>query len=230
MLRRLRQGVKAARRNAARDEKIARPFRCALRQDRCLDFEETLVVEIIAGRLRNAMAEAEVARELRAAQVEIAISQAQIFIRDLGIERERKRLGPVENRQARGQDFDLARSEIGIFRAGQARRDPAFHLDDIFVFQMMRGLRDFGIFLRAKDDLGESFAIAQIDENDAAVIAPGMDPAGEFDLLADVGGAKGVAIVGAIHGRRAADSQCGERRARRKLRYRLRNSPARAWR
>ena len=65
---------------------------------------------------------------------------------------------------------------------------------------MMRRLGDLGIFLRTEDNLGQAFAIAEVDENDATVVAPGMDPAGEFDLLADIGGAESVAVMGAIHG------------------------------
>ena len=70
---------------------------------------------------------------------------------------------------------------------------------------MCAALRDLRIFFRAKNNLREPFAVAQIDENDAAMIALRMHPAGERDLLADIGGAKGVAMVRAIHG--------GERRS-----------------
>ena len=80
---------------------------------------------------------------------------------------------------------------------------------------MVRGFRYLGIFLRAKDDLGQAFTVAQVNENDAAVIAPRMHPAGEFDLLADVGGAQGVAVMGAIHGgeRRSVSLSEGRNRA-----------------
>ena len=64
----------------------------------------------------------------------------------------------------------------------------------------MRGLGDLGIFFRTKDHLGEAFAIAQIDKDHSAVIAAGVHPAGQRDLFADVGGAKGVAMMSAIHG------------------------------
>ena len=61
-----------------------------------------------------------------------------------------------------------------------------------------------GIFLRAKDNLGQSFAIAQIDENDAAMIAPHMDPAGQRDLLSDVGCCQLIAVMSPIHGEEKA--------------------------
>src|SRR6476620_11797586 len=63
----------------------------------------------------------------------------------------------------------------------------------------MRALRNVGAFLGTKNDLRKAFAIAQIDENDATEVPPGMNPAGELDLLANVGGAEGVAVVRAIH-------------------------------
>ena len=63
----------------------------------------------------------------------------------------------------------------------------------------MRALRKFGRFLGTKDDLCEAFAIAQINEDDATEVPPGMNPAGESDLLADAGGAEGVTVVRAIH-------------------------------
>ena len=69
----------------------------------------------------------------------------------------------------------------------------------------MRALRDFGMFFRPENNLREAFPVAQIGEDDAAEIALRMDPAGERDLLADVGGAEGVAMMRAIHG--------GERRS-----------------
>ena len=63
----------------------------------------------------------------------------------------------------------------------------------------MRALRNLGCFLRTENDLCEAFAIAQIDEDEATEVSPGMNPAGELDLLANVGGAEGVAVVRAIH-------------------------------
>ena len=118
------------------------------------------------------MTNAQIARQLRTAQVEITIGQAQIFVADLPVERKRKNLRAVQDRQARRQNFDFTRREFWIFRSWQARRDAPFNLDDVFIAQMMRGLGDLGIFLWAEDDLGQAFAIAEVDENDTTVVAP----------------------------------------------------------
>jgi poly-gamma-glutamate capsule biosynthesis protein CapA/YwtB (metallophosphatase superfamily) len=56
------------------------------------------------------------------------------------------------------------------------------------------------MLLGTEDDLGEAFAVAKIDEDDAAVVTAGIDPAGEGDGLADVAFAKLIAEVRAVHG------------------------------
>ena len=59
-------------------------------------------------------------------------------------------------------------------------------------------LGGLGVFLGAEDALGEALAVAEVDEDDAAVVAGGIDPADERDGLADVVGAEFVAVVGAV--------------------------------
>jgi hypothetical protein len=54
----------------------------------------------------------------------------------------------------------------------------------------MRLLRKLRIFLRPKNNLGQPFAVAQINENHPAVIARNIYPAGKCDVLADVSLAK----------------------------------------
>ena len=56
---------------------------------------------------------------------------------------------------------------------------------------------------RMDDHLGAAVVVAQVDEEDAAVVALVVDPAGEADLLSGVFGTQFVASMGAIgmHGR-----------------------------
>ena len=58
----------------------------------------------------------------------------------------------------------------------------------VFVAQVL-GLGK-GSVLRIEDDLGDAFAIAQIDEDQAAVVAAPIDPACEFHRLAGIAGAQ----------------------------------------
>src|SRR5207253_10765355 len=52
--------------------------------------------------------------------------------------------------------------------------------------------------VRIEDDLGDPLAVAEIDEDTAAVIAIARDPAEEDDLFALVGGAQFAAVMGAF--------------------------------
>ncbi len=60
-LRRLRQREELAGVHAARHQKVARPFGGRLRQDRRLDLEKALLVEIVAERQRDVVAQRDVA-------------------------------------------------------------------------------------------------------------------------------------------------------------------------
>ena len=62
--------------------------------------------------------------------------------------------------QVAWNDFDVSRRKLWIFRAWDTRRDAATDLDHIFAPQCMRLLRELRVFLRAKDNLGQPFAIS----------------------------------------------------------------------
>jgi hypothetical protein len=75
-------------------------------------------------------------------------------------------------------------------------------LDDIFISQGVCGAGSVWAFFGAKHDLGASFAVSEIDEDDASVVARRIDPAGQGDFLTDVGKPKFVAVVRSVHGSR----------------------------
>ena len=145
------------------------------------------------------MAQTEIAGHPWPAEVEIPVRHSQIFVVRLGIDREGEIVCAIQNVQGAWNDFDVPGLKLWILRAGHTRRDPATDLNHIFATQCMRLLRKVGVFFRAKDNLRQPFAIAQIDENDAAVIARNIYPAGERDLPADIAFAKRITIVCAIH-------------------------------
>ncbi len=99
LLRRLRQRVEFSRRDPARHQKIARAFRRALGKNGRFDFDKALAVEVIARRLCRAMAHPQITRETRPPQIQIAVRHSQIFVLRLGIDRERQRVGAIENAQ-----------------------------------------------------------------------------------------------------------------------------------
>ena len=98
-----------------------------------------------------------------------------------------------------GFDLDLAGRQLRVdvvppremTRAGDADAELRAQLAG----ERVRLRVDVGL----EDDLGDAAAIAQIDEDAAAVIAARGHPAEEDDVaLADVGGAQRAAVVGAL--------------------------------
>jgi hypothetical protein len=82
-LRTLRERVELARVHAARHEVVARALGRGLRQDRRLELEEALAAQERARGLEQPVAQHEVALQLGAPQVEVAVAEAQLLGRQL---------------------------------------------------------------------------------------------------------------------------------------------------
>jgi len=96
------------------------------------------------------------------------------------------------------EDFDLAAREVRIHRAFGARPHEAGHADDEFVAQLFRDGEGRGA-IGIADDLHQALAIAQIDENNAAVIAQSVHPASKRDRFANVAFAKLITLMRSRH-------------------------------
>ena len=174
LLGRLRQRVKLTGMDARRHEIFARALRRAFEQRRSLDLDELLGIEIIADRLGRLVAHLEVLPHFRPAQIKIPIGQAQIFVHLVAadvIERERRRVGDIVNRQLGGLDLNPTggqRRVDGAFRAGDYL---AGNTDHGLRLEMRRLLADGRVGLRVEHHLRDAFAVAQVDKEDAAVVA-----------------------------------------------------------
>ena len=190
-LRRLRQGVEGAGLHAAGHQVIARALRRGARHERRLDFEEALRIQELAHREGNLRTQDDVALHARAAQIHVAVFQAHVFA-DAGFLFHRERRGArfIENPDLRRHHFDFAGGHVGIHRPRRALRHRAFHRDDVFVAHLFGALVNRRIDLFVENRLRQAFPVAQVDENDGAVIAPPVDPSHQEDLLARVGGAQ----------------------------------------
>src|SRR5207302_8854373 len=119
--------------------------------------------------------------------------------------------GPAgrEDVQLRGLDLDLAGRELGVLVPRQPALDGAADADDVLAAQLpglRRGLRCVG---RVEDHLDQAPAVAEVDEDQAAVVAAAGDPAVEVDLVADVLGAELAALDRAVAAHaRASESSC----------------------
>ena len=146
-LRRLRQREELSRMRAARHEIVARAFRRRLGQDRRLDVREALRVEVARSALHDAMAQLQPFAHDFAAQVDVAVTQAQLFARLL-IELEGRRLRRIEHFDGVRFDLHASGGERGIDHAVRTRAHAARHLEHVLVAHALgRGesLRRVGI-------------------------------------------------------------------------------------
>ncbi len=197
-LRRLRQGVEHPPMDAARDEVIARALGRGGRQNRRLELVESFRPHLLAQKLDDLAPQNDVLVELLAAQIEEAVLEAhflrlvRLFVRN------------VERRHGRGRfhhelvrlDFNFARGEVGIHGVRRPELHFARHGDDRFKMRLFDETEKAP--RRMHDDLREAVMVAQIDEQDSAMIAKTEHPAGKFDGLPRVSGAELVASMGAI--------------------------------
>jgi hypothetical protein len=120
-----------------------------------------------------------------AAQVEKAIGEPDVLgIFLIAEHRQRQFPGFGEDIDHGGENFDFARGQFGVFRAGGSGADGSINPDHPFGAQPFRRPEGRGIGIG--DNLGEAIVIAQVDEQEPAMIADPVDPAGKAHLPADV--------------------------------------------
>ncbi len=133
------------------------------------------------------MAQHQVLRHARPADVEIAVLEPQHLVDLVGCARdvEGRVLGRVEDRHLVGNHFDVAGGEIGVAQALGPRRHLALDLHDELAARLGRNVvrRDL---VGIDGDLGHAKAVAQVDEDERAMVAAAVDPTGQGDRLADM--------------------------------------------
>ena len=130
-----------------------------------------------------------------ATQVEVAVLEPRLLPHvHVIVDGERQRGGRAEHLEVGGDDLDLAGRQVGVGVALGAQRDLAGDLQAVLAAQAVRD------GLVADDDLHDAARLAEVEEGDAAVIAPPGHPPGEGDGLADVLGAQGAGVMRADHG------------------------------
>ena len=98
---------------------------------------------------------------------------------------ERRRLRLREHRELRREHLDLAAREVRIHGALGPRAHDALDGEHVLRAQPL-GLGEHLGLIRIEHDLQQALAIAQVDENHAAVIAAPVHPAGHRDRPADL--------------------------------------------
>ena len=220
-LRRLRQREELAGMRAARHEIVARAFRRRLGEHRRFDVDEA-----VARRARRASraspddAAAGASASRRGAGRDSDTSGA-------ALRSSLRRDGTAASRSGSGSRARAPAARPGprpasalAVPAGRARTRPRMRTQNSP--RSRSASANTSLRVRIEHDLQQPFAVAQVDEDHPAVIAPAMHPAGDADLLADEGLVDLTAIVGA-HGKtrargaeramlRTPPSPCKERR------------------
>jgi len=138
-------------------------------------------------------------RHRRPPQIQVAVTQSQILVHPLLIQRERWGFTRVQDLEFRGHHLHLARAQSGIF--GPLRSGGHLPRDGHHKFRSQRvgHFRHLGMKGGIEYHLGDPLPIPQIDENHPAVVSPPGNPAGEPDFLAGIGGPERPAAVGTFH-------------------------------
>ena len=130
----------------------------------------------------DAIAQAQALLHGVAAQVDIAVFQPQVFVHILVIELERRRVGAVENFQLVRQHLDFAGGQLRVDGGLVAQPHLAFHPQHKLVAHLLGQRKHVGA-IRVEHNLHQPFAVAQVDKNHAAVVAPAVRPAAQGHLL-----------------------------------------------
>ena len=179
---------------------VAGPFRCRLGQKRSLYLIEALAVEEAADRHGGLVAQLEVVTEAGAAQVQVAILEPQVLGGgNIVLNGERGCPGLVQQKQRRGQHFDLAGTDGGIYRFRISLQHRASNHHHILRPQPLRLLVNFRGLVGFDKHLGHPFTIPQIDEDKVSQIAASGHPAHQHHFLTAVAQPQLPAMMGSLH-------------------------------
>ena len=197
LLRRLRQRVELARMEPRRDEEVARAFGRRRGQDRRLELEEARARHPAADRRDDLRTAHDVPVELLAAKIEEAVGEPGLLGIFLVAEhRHRQFARRRQHLDLLHEHLDRAGRQVRIHRFRRPRLDLAVDPDHPLGAHLLRRIEGGGI--RIGHHLGQAVVVAEVDEQQSAVVADAVHPAGEADGLADVLGAERAAGLRAV--------------------------------
>ena len=188
LLRRLRQGVELAGVQPGRHQKVPRALRRAGRQYRRLELVEPERDHPPPDAVDDPGPQDHVPLQLLPPQVQEAVAEAHILrIRVLAHDLERQHVGRGLHHQVRDAHLDLARRQLRV----HCRRLPRHHLPghgDHALEPHRLGRRKRGT-PRRQHTLRPPVMVPQVDEQQPAMVALAVYPAGQTHGLPGVGGA-----------------------------------------
>ena len=121
------------------------------------------------------------------AQIQVAVLKAQVFTGLAAVLDDKgRRLGGVQKLPLMDNHLNLACLEIGIGHALGTQAHAALDGNDIFQAQDNGALVGLRGNVGRKDNLGQAHAVAQVNKDEAAVVAAELDPAHKADVLVHI--------------------------------------------
>ena len=169
-----------------RHEKVAGSLGRRLAHDRRLDVDEALGLHLLADDRDELRPRADVSLQLVPAEVEPAIAEAQRLVDVLLVELERERRARRDDVELVDLELDLAGRQVRVDVLRRARGDLALRAKHELVADVVRGRGRLRRALGVDDELADPRRVAEVDEDEPAVVAAPRDPAGERVSLSDV--------------------------------------------
>src|SRR5262245_11080805 len=133
---------------------------------------------------------------LRPAKIQVSVLQAQVFrSRDLIFDWKGRGFGLTESPQLAHDDFNLTGLEVGILEALAADANPSRDCDHEFRSQALGTAVQFRVNFGNGNDFSNAFPVAQIQENELAVITPTVNPTHQHNVFFLNGGSQIAACV-----------------------------------
>ena len=183
--------------DAAGHQEIAGAFGGGFDEGGRLDLQEAIFIEVVSGDLGHLVAEHQVFLQLRTAQIQVTIFQAEHFI-GFGAVHDLKgrRFGLAQNTQLGDEHFDVTGGDF--FALALPFPNGAHSGDHIFTAQAGSLLENFLIGIITESQLEQAGAIPQICEDQAAQVTLPLDPAADGDGFPNVFRAQSATVVGAL--------------------------------
>ena len=184
----LGQGVELARVRTRRHDVVAGALGRGVRQNRGLDLQETALVEGPAHGLGHRVAQLQVGEHLGTADVQIAPLHARDLIGlDAILNGEGRRHRRVQHLYRIGQNFDLARDHVRVDRLRCTLAHAPGHLQHVLATQVLGRMEVLLAHAIGIDHhLSIAITVAQVDEDEAAVVAGVPRPTAQSHLLVHI--------------------------------------------
>ena len=172
-----------------RHQEVARALGARGGEDRRLELEEAGVPHAPADRADDLVPQHDVGVQRLAPQIQEPVLQPQVLrIVGLAEHRDRQLLGRRQHLDLAGHHLDLAGGELRVHRRLAVDDRPVAHLavDADHPLRAHRLGRLERRAVRVGHHLGDAVVVPQVDEQQPAVVAHAMHPAGEADSLAHV--------------------------------------------